>query len=199
MREDRSILDFIDADFTFVNERLARHYGIAGRQRRRVPPRRARRPAARRRADAGQRADGDLESDAHLAGEARQMGPGKPAGHAAPASAARRAAAQRSAGRGAVRLAARADGAAPRESRLRHLPQPHGPAGLRPGELRRHRRLADRRRQIQDRSLGHAARRPVVCRPAGAEGDPESPAGRFCPLPGRKDADLWLGPGGRVL
>jgi len=29
MREDRSILDLIDADFTFVNERLARHYGIA--------------------------------------------------------------------------------------------------------------------------------------------------------------------------
>ncbi|MBA3845246.1 MAG: DUF1592 domain-containing protein [Planctomycetes bacterium] len=30
IREDRSILDFIDADFTFLDERLARHYGIAG-------------------------------------------------------------------------------------------------------------------------------------------------------------------------
>ena len=30
LREDRSVLDMIDADFTFVNERLARHYGIAG-------------------------------------------------------------------------------------------------------------------------------------------------------------------------
>jgi hypothetical protein len=29
MKEDRSVLDFIDGDFTFVNERLARHYGIA--------------------------------------------------------------------------------------------------------------------------------------------------------------------------
>jgi mono/diheme cytochrome c family protein len=28
VREDRSILDLIDADFTFVDERLARHYGI---------------------------------------------------------------------------------------------------------------------------------------------------------------------------
>ncbi len=28
MREDRSILDLIDADFTFVNDRLARHYGL---------------------------------------------------------------------------------------------------------------------------------------------------------------------------
>jgi hypothetical protein len=30
VREDRSILDFLDADYAFVNERLARHYGIAG-------------------------------------------------------------------------------------------------------------------------------------------------------------------------
>src|SRR5580704_14327132 len=30
IREDRSILDFIDADYTFVNGRLARHYGISG-------------------------------------------------------------------------------------------------------------------------------------------------------------------------
>ncbi len=30
MDEDRSILDLIDADFTFLNERLAEHYGIAG-------------------------------------------------------------------------------------------------------------------------------------------------------------------------
>ena len=29
MREDRSILDLIDADYTFLNEPLARHYGIA--------------------------------------------------------------------------------------------------------------------------------------------------------------------------
>jgi hypothetical protein len=30
MREDRSLLDFLDADFTFVNEQLARHYGMDG-------------------------------------------------------------------------------------------------------------------------------------------------------------------------
>ncbi|MYD85466.1 MAG: DUF1588 domain-containing protein, partial [Acidobacteria bacterium] len=29
-REDRSGLDLLDADYTFVNERLARHYGIPG-------------------------------------------------------------------------------------------------------------------------------------------------------------------------
>jgi hypothetical protein len=30
MKEDRSIFDLIDADFTFLNERLAAHYGIEG-------------------------------------------------------------------------------------------------------------------------------------------------------------------------
>jgi hypothetical protein len=30
MREDRSLLEFLDADFTFMNERLARHYGKDG-------------------------------------------------------------------------------------------------------------------------------------------------------------------------
>jgi len=30
VKEDRSILDFLDADFTFLNERLARHYGAPG-------------------------------------------------------------------------------------------------------------------------------------------------------------------------
>jgi len=30
VKEDRSILDFLDSDFTFLNERLAKHYGIPG-------------------------------------------------------------------------------------------------------------------------------------------------------------------------
>jgi hypothetical protein len=30
IREDRSVLELIDADYTFLNERLADHYGIAG-------------------------------------------------------------------------------------------------------------------------------------------------------------------------
>ena len=40
IREDRSVLDLLDADYTFVNERLARHYGIPniyGPDFRRVP------------------------------------------------------------------------------------------------------------------------------------------------------------------
>ncbi len=30
MQDDRSILEFLDADYTFVNERLAKHYGLDG-------------------------------------------------------------------------------------------------------------------------------------------------------------------------
>ncbi len=40
VREDRSVLDLITADYTFLNERLARHYGmpgVAGSRFRRVP------------------------------------------------------------------------------------------------------------------------------------------------------------------
>ncbi len=39
MREDRNVLDLLNADYTFVNERLAKHYGIPniyGSQFRRV-------------------------------------------------------------------------------------------------------------------------------------------------------------------
>ncbi len=45
LREERSILDFIEADFSFLNERLAKHYGISGVkgnefQRVKLPPER---------------------------------------------------------------------------------------------------------------------------------------------------------------
>jgi hypothetical protein len=30
VREDRSVMEFIDSDYTFVNERLAKHYGLTG-------------------------------------------------------------------------------------------------------------------------------------------------------------------------
>ena len=39
VRDDRSILDFLDGKYTFLNERLAKFYGIPGVDGRRVPPR----------------------------------------------------------------------------------------------------------------------------------------------------------------
>ena len=38
MREDRSLLDFLDCDYTFLNERLARHYGMPGVTGEDLPP-----------------------------------------------------------------------------------------------------------------------------------------------------------------
>ncbi len=49
MREDRSVLDLLRANYTFLNERLAKHYGIPnvyGSRFRRVDVRRTARCAA---------------------------------------------------------------------------------------------------------------------------------------------------------
>ena len=77
IREDRSILDFIDGRFTFLNGPLARHYGIKGVdgeefQRVELAGRRA-----RRHRDAGVDSDALFLRDADLAGAARQMGAGE--------------------------------------------------------------------------------------------------------------------------
>ena len=74
LREDRSVLDLFRADYTFVNERLARHYGIPGiygSRFRRVPlprPRRTRRPARK-----GRDPDHHVLPRSHLAGRAREV------------------------------------------------------------------------------------------------------------------------------
>ena len=94
VREDRSVLDLLQADYTFVNERLARHYGIAdvngaglhARDAAAVSPRAAR---------PGQHPDAHLGGQPHLAGAARQVGDGGAARHAAATAAARRAGARR--------------------------------------------------------------------------------------------------------
>ncbi|MFO1459218.1 MAG: DUF1592 domain-containing protein [Verrucomicrobiota bacterium] len=86
--EDRPVMDFLLADYTFLNGTLARHYGVPGPDgeefvRVSLAERNDRTP------DAGEHPDPDLESHTHLAGEAGQMGAGKPAGHAATASSSR--------------------------------------------------------------------------------------------------------------
>ena len=47
LREDRPVIELLTGDYTFVNERLARHYGIRRRVRQSLPPRDAR-PTTRR-------------------------------------------------------------------------------------------------------------------------------------------------------
>ena len=94
VREDRPVLDLLTADYTFVNERLAKHYGIPnilGNEFRRVHACRSEPP---RHARAGQRAAADLDRRSHLAGAARQVGDGSAARLAAAAAAAERAGAR---------------------------------------------------------------------------------------------------------
>ena len=111
LREDRSVLELLDADYTFLNQRLAEHYGIPGvygPQFRRVD---ADRSQSRRAAGAGKRADGDVLPQPHFGGAARQVDSGDAARHAASAA---------SAGRAGVE--------APREERQRHHARGHGGA-----------------------------------------------------------------------
>ena len=112
IRENRSVLDLLDADYTFLNERLAKHYGIPGvygeRFRRVSLP--ADSPRARA-AGAGLDSDGYLACESDFSGDPRQMDSGEYFRHAAAAAASERARAQ-----GRTRPAkgaadARADGA----------------------------------------------------------------------------------------
>jgi hypothetical protein len=71
--EGRGVLTLLDADYTFLNQRLATHYGIPnvyGDRFRRQPGAGQR---AARTARSGQHTHGDVPLDAHLAGASRQM------------------------------------------------------------------------------------------------------------------------------
>ncbi len=90
VREDRSVLDLLTADYTYANERVARHYGIpnvTGSEFRRV----AAAGRSPRHPRAGQHPDADLDRRADLAGAARQVGDGGAAWLAASAAAPERA------------------------------------------------------------------------------------------------------------
>ena len=90
LREDRSVLDLLTADHTFVNERLALHYGIPnvrGERFRRVTLTDANRWGL---LGKGQRAAGDLVRQSHGARAARRLDSGEHPRHAAGGAAARR-------------------------------------------------------------------------------------------------------------
>jgi hypothetical protein len=77
VHEDRSVLDLLTADYTFVNERLAKQYGIPERLRSAVPPcdvpgRARHAPWVARQ---GCAPDGDVERGPHVARHARQVVP----------------------------------------------------------------------------------------------------------------------------
>ena len=142
IREDRSVLDLLTADYTFVNERLALHYGIPnvrGDQFRRVTLADQNRwgllgkggvllstSYANRTAPVHPRRVDSREHSRHAAGGAaagRRGVPGKQ-------------------GRREGQDHPRDHGAAPRQADVQRLPRRDGSAGLRARELRRHRRVA---------------------------------------------------------
>ena len=86
---DRSVLDFINGRYSFLNERLARHYGIPDVVGTGVPAGRSHGHAARRRAHAGKHPRGLVVRHAHVSGAARQMGARQPAQRAATRAAGR--------------------------------------------------------------------------------------------------------------
>ena len=161
LRSDASVLELLSADYTYVNQRLAEHYGIPEHLREPVPAGAARRRAARRPPGPRQRHDRDLVPEPHVAGAARQVGAREPARGAAAG-----AAAGHPRPRGAERgrragVDARGDGPASREPRVLGLPRPDGPDRVRAAELRRHRRMARRQR---GRALPSTL--PACCRAA---------------------------------
>ena len=80
----------LTANYTFVNERLAKHYGIPNILGNRFRARDAHRSEPLRAAGTGQHFDADVDCDPDFAGAARQVGDGGNPGNAAASSAAER-------------------------------------------------------------------------------------------------------------
>ncbi len=153
VHEDRNVLELLDADYTFVNERLARHYGIegvVGDQFRRVGLPQGQ-PAARL-AGQGRRAHRHLGCESHVAGDSWRVGSGERARRSAIAAAAGRREQSRRRRREADDVA-RASRATPRQQGLRVLPQHDGSDRARARELRLHRQVAHARYRAADRRL----------------------------------------------
>ena len=73
VREDRSVIDLLNADYTFVNERLARHYGIPNVYGSQFPARAPHRRKPPRPARARKHSHRDLLSQPQFSRAARQM------------------------------------------------------------------------------------------------------------------------------
>ncbi len=121
LRRNLPVREVVDSKFTFLNERLAVHYGVPGVQG--VAMRKVDLPAdsaARWLHDAGERSEGDGQWNHDVAGAAREVDHGADSGvrdSAASGGACRRA---RYPGRGDDPAAARKT---PRQCQLRHLSQ----------------------------------------------------------------------------
>ena len=197
MRDDRSVMEFLTADYTFVNERLARHYGIPGvrgSQFRRIA---VTDDSASRAARTRQHSDGHLPAEPDLAGQAREMGSRKSHGRAAAAAAAERAGARRKAGPDhpqTMKARMEEHRANPACANCHRLMDPIGLAmenfdAVGAWRTRDNRVPIDASTRLADGTRAQRRRR--------AEGGAAEAAGDFPADPDREPADLRARPGGR--
>ena len=141
LREDKSVGELLDADYTFVNQRLAEHYGIAGvygTEFRRVPVSDENRRGLLGHASILTVTSYPNRTAPTIRGKwvlEQLLGAPPPPPPPNVPTLAENEGDDRT-------VHARAHGAAPRQSRLRGLPSRHGPDGLRAREFRRPRPLA---------------------------------------------------------
>ena len=201
MKENRSVLDLLRADYTFLNERLAKHYGIPnvyGSHFRRVELG----PDHVRGGLLGQGSIMTVTSYAepYVAGPPRQMDSRKPPRHARSSAAAERAAAAREQPGRESAHGARADGPASRQRGVRELPSVDGSGRTCDRELRRDWTLPHAERGGRaHRRVGRTARRQFLrWRHRAAQGRHESSRAVREHAHGKAD-DLRARPRARVL
>ena len=160
VRDDRSMVELLTADYTFLNERLADHYGLPARHRQPLP---ARRPAGRELSRRGILGHGSILT---LTSHAIRTSPvlrgkwildnllGTPA--AGPAG--QRPGAERPADAGEAADGSRAARSAPRQPGVLGVPRDDRPDRFRARELRRHRAAGGRSTSRSIRST-----RPACC------------------------------------
>ncbi len=166
-RADRSILDLLTADYTYLNEKVALLYGITdvkGDHFQRVD---SQGPGALWPSGQRRDPDGGVLSEPYGAGAARRMDHGQYHRHAADPAAAQRQGAEGERRRRDRADRARAYGAAPHRPVLQCLPRHSRSAGPRARQFQRGRRVAHQGpfRRHGDRRLGRAARRQPDRRP----------------------------------
>ncbi len=142
--QDRPVTELLTADYTFLNERLAKHYGIPGVHGSPFPEGEAAAGISPPRlAGSGQHPHDHVDGESHVTGDPRQLDTRESAGRAGSSAAAgcgdqyrwRRHS-------GHHDLRAPAAGESSQESELRLVPQRDGSRRLRAGELQRDWRVA---------------------------------------------------------
>ena len=202
VRNDLSVLELLTADYTFVDERLAKHYGIPG-----VYGSEFRKVAVTDPRRQGLLGHGSILLVTSNPNRTSPVNRGvwvlknilgrRRAGAAAREHSVARGSRRRRRFRLAV--GARAHGAAPLETVLRGLPQDHGSHRPRDGEFRRHRPVAHGRQRHADRYGGQPRRRHVDRRSRRAAGRAAEVRRANRAQRGREALDLRRRPRHRIL